>query len=41
MHKADHLMVQMRKKVTCKGNPSNIGFFICYLKVEKCIEATP
>ena len=31
MHKADHLMVQMRKKVKCKGNPMFIGFFICLL----------
>jgi hypothetical protein len=29
MHKADHLMEQMRKKGKCKGNPMFIGFFIC------------
>ncbi len=32
MHKADHLLVQMRKKVKSNGNPMFIGFFICLLE---------
>jgi hypothetical protein len=35
MHKADHLMEQMRKKGKCKGNPMFIGFFICLLESRK------
>ena len=37
MHRADHLMEQMRKKGKCKGNPMFIGFLFAYSKVENHI----
>ena len=37
MHKADHLMEQMRKKVNAKETRCSSGFLFAYSKVENHI----